>query len=52
MIYIIKDDYGYWNNEQGWVGEKGNATIFTKKERTEFHNSLPMGDNVVWLKVY
>jgi hypothetical protein len=45
--YVIRGDDGYWSNEDEWV-TFASATHFSEED-TELL-SLPMGENVRWLK--
>lgn len=51
MLYVIKSKEGFWNNEEGWVLFIENATFFNSKEKERFKNSLPIGENVHWIKI-
>lgn len=41
--FIITSEEGFWNNQQGWVENKEDATTFYSQEL-----NLPIGKNVRW----
>ena len=48
MKWVIVDDDGdYWNNEEGWVENRGDATEFTELESQAFN--LPVGGTWVYI---
>lgn len=49
ISYLIQSDDGYWSNQEGWMEEKKDATVFSEKEKEAFSDSLPLGKNVKWV---
>ena len=51
MEYVIQSEFykGFWNNDDGWIGDVTDATRFTQKEMEE--SNLPIGASGKWLVV-
>lgn len=45
-MFIIESNEGYWNNNEGWMEHKEDATLFDSNDY-----DLPIGQNVRWVGV-
>ena len=44
-VYIIRSSEGWWNNEDGWVESRLDATVFDDDQHLEFSLPLNIPDN-------
>lgn len=46
-VFVIRSDDGWWNNDDGWVENKSDATVFDDEQHLTFNK--PIGQDVRWM---